>query len=173
MASREDRPRLPEFADAAPVQPNAALRSRVLATVGSTLPFEGFVARFARLFDVDEARGREILRSATDPASGAWVDVPVVPGMRLLHFQGGARVAGADCGFVRLEPGTEFPLHRHLGTEWTLVLAGGAEEAGGAIWLPGDLVVKEAETVHAYRALDDEPFLFAVVLHEGIEPAEA
>jgi putative transcriptional regulator len=78
-------------------------------------------------------------------------------------------VAQADCGLVHLEAGTAFPRHRHLGVEWNLVLSGGAEESDGSSWQPGDLVVREADSVHAFRALAGEPLLFAVVLERGIE----
>ena len=49
------------------------------------------------------------------------------------------------------------------------MLSGSAEEDNGLIWLPGDLVVRDAESEHAFRALPDEPLLFAVVLEGGIE----
>ena len=61
-------------------------------------------------------------------------------------------------------------VYRHLGDEWTLILAGEAEEEGtGARWMPGDLVHRSPGTAHAYRAVSREPLVFAVVLHGGIE----
>jgi anti-sigma factor ChrR (cupin superfamily) len=169
MASRKRPADLPDdLAAVPPVEPSDALRRRVLASVVETSRFEGFVERFARLFDLPEARAREVLGAARAVEGEAWVEAPI-PGVRLCHFQGGRRVESADCGLVHLAPGTSFPSHRHRGAEWTLVLAGSAREDGGEVWRPGDLVVREADSVHGFRALDDEPYLFAVVLHGGIE----
>lgn len=155
-------------AAALPVPPSAALRRRVLSAVDPSTRFEGFVERLALLFDLPEPRIREILREADAGAGAAWVDAPI-PGVRLCHFQGGGRVTGADCGLVHLAAGTVFPPHRHRGVEWTFVLAGSAMEDGGEVWLPGDLVIREEDSVHGFRAVGDEPYLFAVVLHGGID----
>jgi quercetin dioxygenase-like cupin family protein len=151
-----------------PLQPSPALRRRVLAAARAATRFEGFVERFARLFDLHERRAREILASAGDVHGQGWVDAPLA-GVRLYHFPGGERVSTADCGLVHLAPGTAFPAHRHRGSEWVFVLAGSAQEEGGGLWLPGDLVIRDAGSVHAYRAVGDDPFLFAVVLRDGIE----
>jgi putative transcriptional regulator len=90
-----------------------------------------------------------------------------------LHFEGGARVASADCGVVRIEPGVRFVEHTHEGDEWSLVLAGSAEEEGtGAAWLPGDLVHRAAGSRHAFRVTSAEPLVFAVVLEGAVRPTE-
>ena len=159
-----------ELATAPPVEPSAALRRRVLASVAETTRFDGFAERLARLFDLSDARLRPVLDAARAVEGDLWVDAPI-PGVRLHHFRGGERVASADCGLVHLAPATQFPVHRHRGVEWTFVLAGSAREDGGEIWLPGDVVVRAAESVHGFCALGDEPYLFAVVLHGGIELA--
>jgi putative transcriptional regulator len=105
--------------------------------------------------------------ATTVPGPG-WVDTPL-PGLHLHHFDGGPRVASADCGLVHLAPGIEFPTHRHLGREWNLVLAGSADESSGVLWLPGDLVVHETDTVHGFRAHEHEPLLLAAILENGLE----
>jgi quercetin dioxygenase-like cupin family protein len=156
---------------AEPIAPSADLRGAVLASVAAGTKLAGFAERLAALFDFGAERAAELLREAGGDASG-WQTLPL-PGVRLFHFAGGPRAAGADCGLVRLEPGARFPLHRHGGDEWLLVLAGEAEEEGtGARWLPGDLVHRDAGSVHAYRVTSPEPFVFAVLLRDGIEIAE-
>ena len=151
------------------LRPSDGLRERVLASVEPASRFEGFVPRFARLFDVSEARAREILAVATDtdPRQG-WVDTPL-PGVRLYHFAGGPRVAAADCGLVRVDAGLPFPNHRHLGREWNFILTGGFDDSSGESFLPGDLLVRETDTTHAFRAQAGEPLLMAVVLEGGLE----
>lgn len=153
---------------AEPVAPSASLRSRVLGTVARATRLSGFAERLAALFDLGRERSDVLVREAAGSAA-AWQAIPV-PGVRLFHFAGGPRVAAADCGLVRLEPGARFPAHRHGGDEWSLVLAGEAEEEGsGDRWQPGDLVHRGAGSVHAYRAVGPEPLVFAVVLYGGIE----
>lgn len=152
-----------------PLDPSPELRRRVLAIADPASPFEGFVGRIARLFDLPEGRARELLADAAPARDEGW-SPGFAPGMQLLHLQGGDGAADADCGFVRLAPGARLPPHRHGGLELALALAGRAEEEGsGEVWEPGDLVVREAGSVHGFRTVGDEPFLFAVVLHDGLE----
>ena len=151
-----------------PLEAPPALRRAVLGTVAAATKLSGFTERLARLFDLARERAGELIREAGGPATG-WEAFPV-PGVRLFHLAGGPRVAGADCGLVRLEPGVRFPSHRHAGDEWVFVLAGEAEEEGtSARWVPGDLVHRSPGSAHAYRAVGAEPLVFAVVLHGGIE----
>jgi putative transcriptional regulator len=153
---------------AEPATPSPALRGAVLGTIGAATRGSGFTERLARLFDLGSERAGELIHEAGGPATG-WESFPVA-GVRLFHLAGGPRVAGADCGLVRLEPGVRFPVHRHVGDEWSLILAGEAEEEGtGGRWIPGDLVHRASGTAHAYRVVSREPLVFAVVLHGGIQ----
>lgn len=81
-----------------------------MASVGAGR-FEAFAQRFADLVDVGIARAREILGLIERPAT--W-EHPL-PGVHLVHFNGGPACAAADCGFVRLAPGGTFPWHAHRG----------------------------------------------------------
>jgi len=158
--------------EATPVDPSPSLRLRVLASTTPATRFAGFTARFARIFDLSEERAAEVLRETDEERLGGWQAMPDLR-MHFLHFQGGERLAGIECGLVRVEPGTRFPTHRHPGEEWVFVLAGSArEEETGDVWLPGDLVIREAGSRHAYHTLDDGPYVFAVVLRDGIEFVE-
>jgi len=152
-----------------PIAPSAGLRDAVLRSVTPAFWLDGFAARFAALFDIGIERAREILAAAGDPARAPWV-VAGELGVRLLHFEGGSRVADADCGLVQIGAEVRFPRHRHRGDEWSFILAGSGEEEGtGSRWEPGDLVVRRAGTSHAFRAIGPEPLLFAVVLRGGID----
>ena len=166
MASpREPEVPLPEFEE---LEPSAELRERVLASVEPATRLDGFLTRFAALFDLGETRAREVLAVAVASETQAWETTPM-PGLRLFHFKGGPRVASADCGLLHLAAGTVFPHHRHLGLEWNFILAGSAEESDGSLWRPGDLVIRETDSVHGFRALEGEPLLFPVVLEAGLE----
>jgi quercetin dioxygenase-like cupin family protein len=174
MASREPRseelfPDLVELGAGEPAAPSPELRARVLASVAPATRFAGFEDRLAELFDLPVARVRQLTAAIAGVAGAPWDD-DAVPGVRLLHFAGGARCAHAHCGIVHLAPGVAYPRHRHVGGEWNFVLSGRAEEEGtGRILAPGDLDEQPAGSAHAFRALGDEPFVFAVRLEGPIE----
>lgn len=151
----------------AAVAPSPRLRERVLGSIEASTRFAGFRSRIARLFEFSAERADEILAAIGNPSAG-WVDF--LAGVRLLHFEGGSRVAHADCGLVEVAPEATFPAHEHRGDEWSLVLQGRAEEDTGVIFEPGDLVLRNERTAHSFRALGPEPFVFAVVLHGGFHP---
>ena len=152
--------------------PSAELRAAVLASASRGTPLAGFGPRLAGFLDLGRERAAELLHAVARAGQAPWVDEGP-PGVQLLHFEGGPRHAGADCGLVRLAPGVRFPRHRHGGEEAAFVLAGEAEEEDtGVVWRPGDVVLRAAQTVHAFRALGDVPFVFAVVLHGGFEIEE-
>jgi quercetin dioxygenase-like cupin family protein len=173
--SRRDYELQPDLLDedlaAEPVEPRVGLRGAVLGTIASRSRLAGFLDRLATFFDLAHERAAELLREASGDAR-SWQALPG-SAARLFHLAGGPRVAAADCGLVRLEPGARFPGHRHRGDEWSLVLAGEAvEEETGARWAPGDLVHRSVETAHAFSAVGSEPLVFAVVLYGGFELEE-
>jgi quercetin dioxygenase-like cupin family protein len=152
---------------AEPIAPSGELRESVLRSIADPAGLEGYVRRFAAMFDLDEPRARELLARAPQ-RDAAWEATPL-PGVALLHFTGGARVAAADCGFVWFAPGVHFPEHIHDGDEWVLVLAGAAEEDGsGAAWMPGDLVHRAAGSRHSFRVTSPGPLVFATILEAPI-----
>ena len=149
-------------------QPSDRLRQLVLGSIEPATRFEGFVDRLTALLDLDPDRVRELLAAIDAVPQTPWV-AGKLPGAHLLHFDGGARVAQADCGLIYLEPGVLYPAHRHLGDEWTLILRGCVDENGDHLYRPGDIIFKTVDSVHSFRIVGDEPCVFAVVLHQGVE----
>ena len=136
--------------------------------LGSQL-FEDTVERLANFFDLAPARAREILTEASEiDTPAAWRKSPELP-MCLYPVRGGRRVATADCGVIRVEPGARFPTHRHRGEEWCLVLSGDAREDTGESWTSGDMTLRTAGSRHSFEEIGDVPFVFATVQHGGIE----
>ncbi|MEL7451469.1 MAG: cupin domain-containing protein, partial [Pseudomonadota bacterium] len=88
--------------------------------------------------------------------------------VELLHFAGGPAVATADCGLVRIEAGTQFPYHTHIGTETALILAGCLEDHDGQVYYPGDVSFMEPGSGHTFKAIGDDDLLLAVVINEGL-----
>ncbi len=150
------------------VEPPPGLRARVLALADPDRRFDGFAQRMAKLFDFSLERASELL-SEIGESAGSWVE-PGIPGVRLLHFEGGASAAGADCGLVEVQPGVTFPAHRHHGDEWCLYLQGSGQDSSGQVYQPGDFVHHGEGSHHSFTALDGESFVFAVVLHGGFHP---
>jgi hypothetical protein len=141
-------------------------RQRLLQAVDDpALRFSPFFDRLSQLFDLGLDRVREITAQIDDAAN--WESGPM-PGVRLLHFAGGPRVAAADNGLVQLEPGLAFPKHRHLGAERVLILAGAYRDDSGRVWRAGDLHASDPSIQHSYVVLEEGPCLQAVSIEGGI-----
>lgn len=150
------------------VAPGPALRERLLATLDEGSRFAGFVRRVASFLDLDPDRTRSLLGRVAEVAGPAWEDGRL-QGVRLHHFDGGPRLAGAHCGLVYVVPGISYPAHLHRGDEWAFVLQGTAREDSGRLWAPGDVVRSPEGSRHSFTALGPEPFVFVVVVHDGID----
>lgn len=160
---------LAEVAAALPsVLPGAVVsgRDRLFAAArGSEHRFAPFYARLAAQFDLDEAAIAAIARRSGDDS--AWVPGPL-PGVRLFHFDGGPRVATADCGLVEFSAGISFPDHVHVGEEAALLLQGTYLDHLGHAWRAGD-VHTMAPGSHHGLLIQGERVISAVRLYGGLE----
>ena len=148
-----------------PIAPAPDVEARLLASIGGGR-FEAFSSRMATLFDVTVDRARELLGLIERPDS--WV--PQMPGISLVHFEGGPAVATADCGFVRLEAGAMFPPHTHLGEEIVTVLSGQLHDVtNDRVINPGDDYVQPVGTNHYLVCVGPEACLYASRASDGIE----
>jgi mannose-6-phosphate isomerase-like protein (cupin superfamily) len=149
----------------APVAPSPDIKARLLASVGGGR-FEQFADRMAQLFEVTVERARELLGLIERPAS--WVTQ--LPGIALIHFEGGPALANADCGFLRVAPGTMFPPHVHVGEELVTVLSGQMRDmVNGHVVNPGEDYRQAAGTTHYFQATGDVELVYASRALEGIE----
>jgi len=147
-----------------PVVPSPEVKRRLIASVGAG-PFERFSSRLTSLFDVTVERARELLGLIERTAS--WE--PQIPGVELVHFDGGPAAAAADCGFIRIAVGAMFPPHTHVREETAVILAGRVRDAAsGTLYAAGDEYVMPPESSHALACEGDEPCLFAVRASGGI-----
>jgi hypothetical protein len=153
----------------APVAPAPDVKVRLLASIGGSR-FESFSARLAKLYDVTVDKARELLGLIERPAS--WNQE--AGGIALVHFNGGAAYAAADCGFIRLEPGAVFPPHKHLGEEASIVIQGQLRDAAsGRLLGPGDELLQAEGSEHHLICEGTEPCIFAARALNGIEVAGA
>ena len=141
-----------------PVAPKAETKQRLLATMSENrhLPF---VEELSRYFDLAVDRMKKILTMIDDP--GAWESGPL-PGIQLIHFDGGPNAFAADTGFVRFPAGLRFPEHQHEGPELTYVLEGTFIDGDGTAYGPGDVLIKETGTSHEYRIGEDRDCVIAI-----------
>lgn len=157
-----------------PVRPQPSVFTDILASiaerepqpeVGSTERFADLIDQVARLFDLTAERVKTLLGLVNEPT--AWRRGKA-DGITLLDFRGGPAIAGADAGFVRMQPGVTFPYHRHVGGEQVLVLEGSFVGDDGTIVRRGEGLRFDPETRHAFTARA-EGCLFAVVIWEGLD----
>jgi putative transcriptional regulator len=150
-----------------PLTPAPAARDRLLAAVGGGARFADRLAGLAQMFDLPVPTMRMLLDKVDD--AGAWIG-GYAPGLRFFNFTPGLRHAGAgaDAGFVRLEPGAAFPRHRHLGHEKTMVLEGQMRD-GEKRFGPGSVIEHDEGTEHGW-VTDGTTSLLVVSLHHGLQP---
>jgi hypothetical protein len=146
-----------------PVAPSPDVKARLLASVGGGR-FERFVDRMTSLFDVSVDRARELLALVERPAS--W-EHPI-PGVSLIHFNGGPACANADCGFVRIAAGCKFPWHTHRGEEVNLILVGTVRDADGRLFRVGEELVEQHGSAHDLTA-GEEDVVYVARATGGIE----
>ena len=155
---------------AEPVEPPRALRERIGASTRTTSRFDDLEEALGELIDLPPERVRELLLAVDGPDEdrvGAWQQGPG-PGIHLLHFRGGPRVADAVTGFVRISAASTFPEHRHVGDEAVMVLQGAFRDSDGSVHRRGEIVRMTAGSEHSLVAIGPVPLCYAAVIHRGV-----
>ena len=156
MPAREALPAL-----VPPVEPPPEVLARVMEKMEGPGRLARFADRVAVFFGLTRERALEVLAAVSDPAS--WMPGPVA-GSEILPVEAGPAKEGMMAGILRLNPGVRYPLHRHHGREWNLVLEGGfREDDGHEVW-PGEELEKADSTSHGFTALDGPACLCAALL---------
>lgn len=119
-----------------------------------------FFERMAALWDLDTEQVQAVMRRAQ--SERAWSGTGL-PGLRVLHVAGGARVADAELHLVRFRQGMRFPEHRHPGPEALLVLEGEYTDSQGRRVQAGEIQTMEPGSVHALRVGKDSACVAASV----------
>ncbi len=146
-----------------PVAPSADFKDRLFASV-KTDRFLPFVDELAELCDLAFDKMKDVLRLADGQEQ--WCEG--LPGMRLIHFEHGAGCPGLDTGLIEMEPGFEFPVHTHMGPEWSYVLEGTLIDGDGTEYGPGSILEKTVADQHLVRAGSAGKLVY-VVIHNGLE----
>lgn len=143
--------------------PPARLKRRLMEAVER--PRYAFLDRVARLLDL----GREQARAALDLIDSPEAWEAAGQGCWLLHLTPGPTLTNAVVGLVRVQAGTRFPRHVHIGLERVLVLQGSLLDDSGRVSLPGDLVIMPPESAHDFEALPGDDLLYLAVVDEGVD----
>jgi len=149
-----------------PIEPSPDVFKRLMASVDPASRFDVFASNVAQLMDVAVEKARSLLAAIDD--AGSW-EPGLIPGMHLYHLEGGPRTANAIVGFIRLDPGTVFPPHTHLGEESVLVLQGGYQDEDGSIIRAGEVAIGPPGSSHMFTAAEGEDLIYLVVVQEGVQ----
>jgi quercetin dioxygenase-like cupin family protein len=147
------------------VSPPSSLRSRLLSGIEGRARYLPFAADLAAHFDLSYGAARELLLGID--GSGQWTQ-GVSPVLGFFHFRPGPRLATLRGGFVRMQAGAVFPLHRHRHRELTLVLEGQMVDGDGVRFEPGEALDMPEGSTHTLRVADGGPAMLAL-LHGAIE----
>jgi len=148
-----------------PVEPSPNVRDRLLAALEGPSRYLPFRPELAAHFDLSEERMQALLDCIDQPPR--WKSgTPPLEGY--LNFAPGPRLAPLHGGFLRLQGGAGFPLHRHGDRELTFVLSGHLEDDAGRRFGPGEVVDMPRASTHAIRVVHGAPAVLAV-LSGGIE----
>lgn len=160
---------LAELLDALPpaAAPPSALKDRLMKSAAAATPserFDAFVERIAQLTDLAKDKAAALLDALDDAARwvGGGTDTAI------FHVDGGARVANAIVGFVRLREGTQFIEHEHVGDEVMLILQGGLV-MNGVTYRAGDEVRSKGGTSHTFVAAPGPDLLYLGVIDGGMK----
>lgn len=145
------------------ISPTLMLRQRIVDAIRHENRFNGFLERFADMFDLDKQISESLLVKIDQPQLEHW-EVSTFPGIKVMKFSGGSSLVGATCGIVQVAPGKLFPAHRHNGEEQIFVLQGHAIEDSGREFSAGDRIVLAQGSQHSFRVSKGEIFIFAVIL---------
>lgn len=147
-----------------PVPVPADLRDRLLGSLDAG-PYEHQLGHIAQMLGLTREAARPLVEGIGDATN--W-DAGPLPGVSLYHLEPHIPLTNVIAGFTRITAGTTFPPHRHLGDEYTLVLAGTAVDSSGQRWQPGDLIHRPPESTHHYTVGPDADLVFLVVIFEGL-----
>ena len=123
--------------------------------------FTHLVPRLATLFDITPAAAAALTERVDTAAE--WMEGPG-QGVWLMPVEAGPKWTGYITTLLRLEPGSQLPVHRHGAEEQVLLLEGGYRDdpTGQEFWR-GALDVRAGGTSHSLTALEGMPCICASV----------
>lgn len=146
--------------------PPGDLRSRLLQDVSSIAPYSLYHQQMADALGGTEAGLREELSSMPDPST--WAQGPI-PHCRLFPCVAGAEPRNAIRTLVRMEQGSRFPEHEHVGDETVLIVQGSLRSEDGQVHRPGKVLRMAAGTSHGFDVPKGLDLIYLAVVEEGLK----
>lgn len=145
----------PTSAASSPPEP-----AQVLTSLHRYERFARFESHVAEILGVTNVQAAAALSQIDDER--AWR--VLAPGISLLQLTAAEDRGYAVSAFLRVEAGTVFPRHEHLGEELTYVLQGAfVDDATGRRFGPGEPARMDAGTQHAFTVPAEGPHLVGLV----------
>lgn len=144
------------------------LRERLLSAARRRNPIEQFVSRIALILDISKKSAEHAIERLSDDE--AW-HATSLPGVELMNVEAGSELEDCMTAFVKIEPGSGFPEHEHLGDELLLLLQGSCVDSERNERLEaGSLHISHQGTSHGSMVRDDEqePLIYLAVVRGGL-----
>lgn len=150
-----------------PVEPSASLHERLFTSIApKSNGLLGFASYVAELLHTTRDYAEHLLNQIAIPDE--WIPGPA-PGTHIFHIEGLPLAETAIVGFVKIEPGVEFPHHTHVGVEQCLILEGALyDDDEQRLYERGQLAVQPSDSGHVIRAHGDEPLIYLTIVDRGI-----
>jgi len=152
---------------APPVPPPPQLRDLVLAQFEGGKKYTMFVEEVAGMLATDAETVAAFFEQLDDLTH--WQPGPS-KGCHLMPIE--SPLKAAFKGFIRLEPGHEFPQHTHHGQEHLFLIAGGYVDDDGHVMQSGEHDIHDGGSTHTITAMDWIPCICALVLEGGFSFVE-
>lgn len=149
-----------------PIKPSKELKQTLIESLNAATPFQGFVDRFMKLFDLERDHVESLFDKVVNSPDTIFEN-SILPKTSLYFFDGGPHVENSTCGIVKVKAGNVFPAHQHQDKEWMFILQGSAINQSGIEYLPGDCIFSDKDDSHALRIGNNEDLIFAVVLNKS------
>ena len=146
--------------------PPSDLRSRLLEDVSAIAPYSLYHLQMAEALGGTEAGLREELASMPHPST--WAEGPI-PHCRLFPCVAAAQPRDAIRTLVRMEQGSRFPDHEHVGDETVLIVQGSLRSEDGEVHRPGKVLRMAAGTSHGFDVPAGLDLIYLAVVEEGLK----
>ena len=146
--------------------PPKSLRSRLLDDISEIAPYSLYHDEMTRILQGSKEALQRELKAMPHPKT--WVDGPI-PRCTLYPVVAEAGPRNAIRTLVRMESGSHFPSHEHLGDETVLILQGSLLQEGGKVARPGEVLQMPEGTSHAFDVLEGLDLIYLAVVDRGIQ----
>lgn len=148
------------------------VKDRLMLSVQDVSPMLEYAGEVALLLGIELHKAQNLLRGLLNDSN--WESTGI-QGVSRSEALGSSAVKDYLKGFVKIQPGHEFPHHTHNGEEVALILSGRCVELPANNMLEaGTLVFVSPDIEHSARVPeeDEEPVIYLALAEQGIQISE-